>query len=39
MGTEEDEDDIDIDEEEDPKKYIQKLTGRFRSKTKRIIRG
>jgi hypothetical protein len=36
MGTEEDEDDIDIDEEEDPKKYIQKLTGRLGQKLREL---
>ena len=36
MGGEEDEEDIDIDEEEDPKKYIQKLTGRLGQKLREL---
>lgn len=36
METEEDEEDIDIDEEEDPKKYIQKLTGRLGQKLREL---
>ena len=35
MGEEDDED-IDIDEEEDPKKYIQKLTGRLGQKLREL---
>lgn len=36
MGGEEDEIDIDIEEEEDPKKYIQKLTGRLGQKLREL---